>query len=305
MKRIWIGIVVALSTIFSGCAAVTKPVVSPSPMISEIITGLKSDTTSLTQTTATIKTNVADGQTATPDASKVLLQPYWVNILVAAGIQDAIVKDLQNEVANATTAKTQADKLAAVYTTLQTQYNQLKIANVSAYHTVSIIAFGLGLLAIAVGVVLSFEGFLPGKIIGIAGAVLAVTSLIFGLITNVLDQINIYVIFGVLVATVGGVVWYLIKNRTIAAVATKETAVVTVENTKLKLDHAKLMIEHDALKATLTSLHTKLIDVAFIAKTNPPAKINPQIGLEPPGERKKGGKDEFFEDECCGKYRKN
>src|SRR4051812_44781017 len=120
MNRIWsiiVGVFIATSLV--SCTPVNKALINPSPIIGGVEAGIQNDAKNLGQTTVTIKDNAAKGQEATPDAVKPILQPFWVNILVAAGIQDSIVKDLQLQAINAEKAKKAADQIVSDNMNLQ------------------------------------------------------------------------------------------------------------------------------------------------------------------------------------------
>lgn len=108
------GIVILAAVLFNpiGCANDKKipTVTAPTVDIGNIGKDVDNAGKGFGETTKTIKENATNGQKATPVSVQPTLNPYWTNILTATGVQDQLVKNLEETKKKAEIAEEKSKK---------------------------------------------------------------------------------------------------------------------------------------------------------------------------------------------------
>jgi membrane protein implicated in regulation of membrane protease activity len=103
--------------LFMSCDSNKKStaVIPPSNDLRQIGEGINRHKESLQKTTNEIRENATEGSKKTPEKVKPVLDPFWNNIIVSAGVQDEIVKGLEVEKQRADKATTNATEFEKLY----------------------------------------------------------------------------------------------------------------------------------------------------------------------------------------------
>jgi hypothetical protein len=109
------GIIISASLMFMSCAGPSKPVHPITPGIDHTNKDLHAATETVKGTTAKITDHATKGLDATPQAARVVLEPHWREILIQAGIQEVVIKDLERAQADLSDASAKATALEKAY----------------------------------------------------------------------------------------------------------------------------------------------------------------------------------------------
>jgi hypothetical protein len=229
----------------------------PTDTIVSVKQDLKQDTEILTDTTNTIKTNATQGAAKTPPELKLTLDPYWNNILIAAGKQEYVIKDLFNIQGSLTNANAKADEMKAALVRetqlkldAQEESKKDKAALNDALRTRMNYLIMFGVIGVAAAAGLLFAGYKAGIIVGVVSVVLVVGSMIVSTAIQVMEHLVPYIVGGVVLGCIGVAVWYIIKYKKDNKILTTATVEITDTAEKLKslaTDVAKKKIFGDGL----------------------------------------------------------
>jgi hypothetical protein len=264
---------VTLGVIFSislfaagrGCKATpdVPPDLTPTRDIEHIKNDLKTDVATLQNTTTSIKENATQGKAKTPESARAVLDPFWINILVKAGVQETVVQSLQAKDAELQGARDQTEKLKEFAAKETARADKAEADATSEVRKSANKALMWALLATALGIGLMFSGLPIGKTVGgliaVGGGVMAGLCLFVGQVAHLIP----YFAIAVVALGLGMVVYTFIKHQ-------KDKKVLTDEKKKLVGDKLMLQADKDALaeeKAKLVSENTTLLkDKAWLAK---------------------------------------
>lgn len=236
------GIVILGTALFNpiGCANQGKnlPPAPPTPDIKHLGEDIGNTGKDLKTTTDSIRTNATNGQKATPPVAQPILTPYWTNILTNVGVQDQLVKNLDQ-------MKTRADEAEKKSAAFEKSYNDEHTARVKAednttkelrnkYLAYSGILFFASLILFGVAI---FNG--GNKLLMWGGTIAGVGSAVCIFIVQTAALIP-WIVGGAAVIAVGFVIYsYIHKNGQISLFKTATSELVeTVEATKPKMTMA-------------------------------------------------------------------
>jgi hypothetical protein len=266
------GVILSASLIFMSCAGPAKLPVTPiTPNIDNTNHDLKAATDTVKGTTSKIKDNAQQGLDKTPATARVILEPHWREILIQAGIQEAVVKDLERAQAELADTSVKAKNLEAAYAKEQELRKKAESDATkelrAKYTWISVACFGL----LVISVVAGFSGIGGGALSRVAIATAVASAIGLALSIALVQTVALipYIVGG-LVLVGGGIVVYrfVFKNKTITTTtAVAQTATAQVQNltekTQALTDQASSLQQENT---QLTQTATELVKTAEASK---------------------------------------
>jgi outer membrane murein-binding lipoprotein Lpp len=249
--------ILGMSIFFSGCRDKVQDVPNPNSTIEHVQGDLKQDVKTLEGTTGTIKDNASQGKNKTPDPVKPVLDPYWTQILIQAGVQEKVIEDLKSKDGELQKAIEQGTKLKEFASSETSRANKAEKERDDALNNKLIALIVLGVVCLALSFVISNSGYPFGKGLGIGSGVLIVASLA----TMKLNQVHIpesavYVFMGILALVCAGFgVWYYYTHR-------KDKTKLSTENGELKAETERLEAENEEINHMLDQAQAKYVEAA-------------------------------------------
>ena len=293
------GFIMASALMFSGCAnnKIPMQMVNPTPRIETIQSGLKANAETLTGTTNDIKKNAAEGQKQTPEALMPTLNPFWTGILVSAGIQDSVVKQLQNTDVQLKSALTDVSTLKTQNSSLVEENRKLTDeSQVELRHKLyTLIAFGVILLGISAWLMSVNNAWAKG--LGVGAGVITISALFIAQTQQYVVYIALPVV--ALVCVISGIWFYrkfIADNKqlasTVVAVTQQKNEMAAVHKAiqetyeanfnNLNQDKSNLEKKVGSLAQQRDALTTEKTNLLMMAKASSPDNptVTPAPALE-------------------------
>lgn len=245
------GAVLVCATIWLTSCSTKLPIESPKQTLDVVKNNVKASADSLDKTTVEIRTAATDGQKATPAAARPTLDPYWLRILTAAGVQQQIVQQLRQQDAEIVKATATAERLKAAFDAEKSARTKAETDRDSA-----LTKYLYGLIALCVvGVGISAVLFISGNKLGLTVGAGCVASIVVALLVAKSLTLLPWVLGGVIIVAIGLVIWEVLdKKRTIVA-------------DLLKLgDQAKQIDEHERDLRIYDKANDELVETVEAAK---------------------------------------
>jgi hypothetical protein len=239
------GFVMALSLIYMACQP--KPpanIVNPRQGIDHVQRDLKANTETLQGTTSGIRKSATEGQAKTPDSIKNTLDPYWIDILINAGIQENVVTSLKGQVDDLQRSKAELDALRKHDEAETARANKAeKDATSEMRRTANKMLF-FGAIATAIGIGLMFSGFSFGKMVGGLIAVTGGAMTVIALFVSQVAWLLPYFAVGAAVLGAGAMIYLFLKHQ-------KEKAAIAKQKAEAEAAKAKAVQEKEAAQHSL------------------------------------------------------